>query len=281
MRLGFVILGMLLGLAGADLRAQDRLEAFPSALLGRTVRIALHEPSREAVAAHRARHGGGRLCLVLFLPGFFDGPGDLLDQGVFADLGRRETAGELAPSLWVAVTHFKGWYADRKDGHFPYERFLLEELLPALEARFPGFGGGPAARCVAGMSMGGFGALNLCGRTRLFGRCLALSPALVEAPFKGLPWYIRWSLTRTLPTEAAAFRPWSLREHRAGAAALHLTCGTEDRYGLDRGVRGFAELARRPGRQVEVFLGPGGHDWAYWTAEIRRQASWVAACAPD
>lgn len=280
MRLPRLFLVLLFAVIGRSAVAADGIEPFTSTLLGRRVPIALHVPSAATLQAYRARHPGTRLRLVLFLPGAFDGPGDLLRRGVFAELARREEAGGLAPSLWVAVTHYRSWYADRPDGRFPYARFLAEELVPALERRFPDFGGEATSRSVAGNSMGGFGALNLCGRTRLFSRALALSPALVEPPFAGLPWFIRWSLRRALPTDPAAFAAWSPRVHTAGDAALRLAAGTEDRYRLAEGVRTFADMAARPGRSVELFLGPGGHDWTYWTAELRRHLDWLAEPVP-
>ncbi len=275
-RWGSCFLMLWLGLGALTLQGQDYLEGFSSRLLGREVGLAIHAPSREALETYRASHPGARLRMVLFLPGLFDGPKDLLHEGVYRDLSRREGAGELAPSLWVAVTHFKSWYVDRKDGRFPYERFLVEELIPALEQRFPGFGGSRESRSVAGLSMGGLGALNLSARSRLFERCLALSPALVEPPFDTVPWYIRSSLKRALPSEDAAFRPWSPRYHKGGDGPLRLTAGTEDRYGIEKGVQAFAETARQPGRSVEVFLSPGGHNWKYWSREIARQAEWIA-----
>ena len=159
------------------------LERIPSARLKREVPVALHVPRPEVMARWRAAHPEEPMQLVLFLPGAWDGPEDFLSQGLEAFLTEQEAKGALPPSLWVAVTHFQSWYADRQDGSFPYERFLMEELLPLLETRYPGFGGAPPARSVAGLSMGGFGALNLSARTGAFSRRLALSPAFVEAPF--------------------------------------------------------------------------------------------------
>lgn len=280
MRIRSVLQVVAMMLGGIALSAQDRIEPFPSRLLGRTVPIAIHEPAAPVVEAYLARHPGARLRLVLFLPGVFDGPRDFFRHGVFPGLSDREARGEVAPALWVAVTHFRSWYVDRKDGRFPYERFLVDELLPALEARFPRFGGAPEARTSAGLSMGGFGALNLGGRTRHFARVLALSPALVEPPFANVPWFIRRSLKRALPLEDEPFRPWSPRYHLGGDTELRLTAGTEDRHGIHHGVPIFAEMARKPGRTVEVFLGSGGHDWAYFGPEILRQAAWAAAPSP-
>ena len=141
------------------------LETIHSDGLKRDVPVAVHVPAAAAVAQWTALHPTTRMKLVLFLPGAFDGPGDFIKEGLEAFLCDQETKGMLPPSLWVAVTHFRGWYADRAVGSFPYERFLMEELIPRLEARYPAYGGSPQARSVAGLSMGGFGALNLSART--------------------------------------------------------------------------------------------------------------------
>lgn len=268
-------MALVFSLTGLALPGQDRLEPFPSRLLGRDVPIAIHEPSPSVIEAFQARHPGARMRLVLFLPGYFDGPKDFFKYGVFPELTRREQAGEAAPALWVAVTHYKSWYVDRKDGTFPFERFLREELLPALEARFPNFGGRVEARTVAGMSMGGLGALNLNARSGLFSRIVAISPALVEPPFTMVPWFMRRSIKGAMPMDEEAFRPWSPRHHKGGDADLHLASGTEDRHGTAQGVKVFQEMARKPGRIVDVSLSPGGHDWKYFGPEILRQAAWA------
>lgn len=251
------------------------MEKFPSRLLKREVPIAVHAPDAAPLAAWRAAHPGWRPRLVLFLPGAWDGPEDLLKQGLYADLAKREAAGELPPSYWVAPTHYKSWYADSRDGSLPYERFLVEELLPALGQRFPDAG----ARTVAGLSMGGFGALNLAARTRLFDRCVALSPALVEPPFKRAGWLLRGSLRRAFPDDKEAFAPWDPWVHLGGDTELVLGCGREDKYGLAELVEEFSALCAKRQRPVQLFLRPGDHAWSYWTPEFERLAPWIAGGA--
>jgi hypothetical protein len=255
------------------LSQENRLELFPSTLLSRSVEVALHVPSPAMMQAFRQTDPTATPTLVLFLPGAWDGPSDLLDQGIFAELSRREAAG-ARPALWVAPRHFRGWYADRRDGSFPYARFLLEELLPALEARFQ-VGGEPTRRAVAGLSMGGFGALNLAGRTQFFARVLALSPALVEPPFRG-SWLIRRSLLRVFEATPEAFAPWNPWRHLGGPAELRLACGTEDGYGLAPVTETFARLRREAGLPVSLDLRPGGHDWKTWSPMLLDNAAWLA-----
>lgn len=254
-------MGLLTSLACSSLLGQAHKADFPSRLLGRPVPLAIHQPSPEVVSAWRKAHPGDRLRLVLFLPGYFDGPEDLLRQGIYTTLARREQEGTLAPTLWIAVTHFKRWYMDALDGSFPYRRFLLEELLPEMERRHPEFGGSPEARTVAGLSMGGLAALNLASRPDLFQRCAAISPALLEPPFKRAGFFLRPGIRKAFPSDPAAFAPWNPWKHLGGQAELLLGAGLKDKYGLGDATRELADLCRRPGRVVQLRLYPGGHGW--------------------
>lgn len=262
---GIVLACLSLAVFAADGKG-DRTEPFPSRLLGRSIQIALHVPQLPPVQEGR---------LVLVLPGAFDGPGDFIDQGIFRELGRMEREGRIRPALWVAVAHHRSWYADRKDGTFPFERFLIEELMPDLERRFPAYGGQPGRRSVAGLSMGGFGALNLAGRTALFSRCLALSPALVTPPFKNAGWLLGMSLRRTFAEDPVAFAPWNPWEHLGGKCELRMVCGLQDKYGLAQACRDFQARCQRQGRPMGLELSEGGHAWSYWTPEFLRLAAWL------
>ena len=251
------------------------MEDFPSHYLKRKVPISLHVPASDVLAAWKAANPNVRGRLILFLPGAYDGPKDLIRYGIYTHVAQSESAHLIAPALWVAVTHYKSWYVDRQDGSFPYEKFLLEELIPEIEKRFPDFGGSAEFRTVAGLSMGGFGALNLCGRTNLFTRCAALSPALVEPPFDNVGWLVRSTLKHTFPLEAEAFAPWNPFKHLGGTAKLYLGCGTEDKYGLAPTTKSFAALARKRGRAVTLNLRPGNHNWDYWAPEFKRLVPWL------
>ena len=258
-------MGFLTSFACSSIWGQAPLEGFPSKLLARKVPIAVHLPQAAVIEAWRQSHPGDRLRLVLFLPGYFDGPQDLYKQGIFAELIRRESLGTLAPALWVAVTHYHAWYMDALDGSFPYRRFLLEELLPEIEKRHPEFGGRPESRTVAGLSMGGFAALNLSGNTELFGRCAAISPALLEPPFTRAGFFLRHGIRKAFPSDKEAFATWNPWRHKAGNAELLLGSGRQDKYGLGKATEQLAAACKRPGRVVRLQMREGGHDWDTFT----------------
>lgn len=278
MRIVSAMLASCLIFAGKGAFAQGAsLESLPSKLLDRKVELALHVPSEAALQRWQAAHPGWKPRLVLFLPGAYDGPKDLIKQGIYADLAAREDAAAIPPSLWVAPEHFMSWYADRKDGSFPYERFLMEELIPWLEKAHPAFGGSREARTVAGLSMGGFGALNLAARTHAFARCAALSPALVKPPFTSAGFWLRPGLKKIFPLDSKAFEPWNPWAHLGGDAELAIGCGLQDRYGIAPAAQGLAERRAAEGHPAAVLLfWPGNHDWAFWTPAFERLAPWLA-----
>ena len=55
-----------------------------------------------------------------------------------------------------------GWYSDWKDGSRDWERFHIDTLVPYVDSHFNTLGDGH--RAVAGLSMGGFGAMSYAAR---------------------------------------------------------------------------------------------------------------------
>ena len=137
-------------------------------------------------------------------------------------------------------------------------------------------------RAIAGLSMGGHGALYLAlTHPATFGAASSLSGGVDLTVFPE-----RWSKVRHLGPYAQDSTAWQVRsvlhlvrQRRApGAAtsgqdvdlsawpALLVDCGTSDFF-LDANRRLHAELTSRnlPHDYVER---PGGHAWAYWTRAL-------------
>src|SRR5215467_4766513 len=114
---------------------------------------------------------------------FFHGLGDneqmFVHGGAFnlvQDLWERKEIGEF---LIVTPEAGATFYINSHSGRARYEDFLLEEFLPAIEARYR-TAAGRSDRGVGGVSMGGYGALHLAFRhPQLFSAVGAHSPALL------------------------------------------------------------------------------------------------------
>ncbi|MFN8442578.1 MAG: alpha/beta hydrolase family protein [Caldilineaceae bacterium] len=141
---------------------------------------------------------------------------------------------------------------------------------------------------IAGLSMGGFGALrNGLKYVDTFGYIACLSGAIhiFEYPFD--------EPERNIIGEDACFgdiRVAALtdRNPRVAAAVLfdriksggditfpkvYIACGTED-Y-LLRANRQFADFLKANGADVTYEEGPGGHDWEFWDTYIQRVLAWL------
>lgn len=142
--------------------------------------------------------------------------------------------------------------------HGPYERYLLEELVPGIEANLAPVDA--RRRFVAGLSMGGFAALHLAFRNpEKFGGAGALSPAMFIDPPADRLWQFGSSRDANDPLRLAG---------SATIENLRLFVGYgDDDYGWVK--EGTDELARRlraRGLHVTPMIVDGGHEEATWRA---------------
>jgi S-formylglutathione hydrolase FrmB len=121
-----------------------------------------------------------RYPILYLLHGLGDNEQMLIHSGGFnlvEDLWERHQLGDL---LIVTPDGGSSFYINSRDGHRRYEDFLLREFLPQIEKRYR-TQAGRVSRGVAGISMGGYGALHLAFRhPELFGSLGAHSAALLE-----------------------------------------------------------------------------------------------------
>ncbi|MHB8797289.1 MAG: alpha/beta hydrolase-fold protein [Thermoanaerobaculia bacterium] len=158
--------------------------------------------------------------------------------------------GRTPPLLLVLVPP-----VDRRleyERHEAFERFLVDELVPAVEARYR-VRRDRDGRGVLGVSLGGFAALSAVARNAgTFGRCGAQSTA------------------SAVPANLDALLA-DLARLPAGTARFHLDVGTfeADLHGanllaVSRRVR--SALAR--GQRVQYRELPEGHSWGSWRARL-------------
>ena len=212
--------------------------------------------------AGRAREGGAPVLYLLH--GLSD------DDTTWT---RRTSLERYVAPLGLAVVMpqvHRSFYADEVRGG-RYWTFLSEEL-PHLVAGFFAVSQAREDTFVAGLSMGGYGALKWALRQpERFAAAASLSGALDAASLAARrPDDLRRVLGDDLavPAEDDVLRLVSA----AGAAgadlpALSVCCGTEDPLLEDN--RAFVRAAEGAGVPVRTDFGPGEHDWAYWDARIQ------------
>jgi putative tributyrin esterase len=176
------------------------------------------------------------------------------------------------------------FYADEVHGN-RYWTFLSEEL-PSLVRQFFRVSDRRADTFVAGLSMGGYGALKWALRhPEQFSAAASLSGVLdigrrsqVDNPDE------RKLITTIFGVSALEGTSddvlWLLdRADRGGPfPELYLCCGMDDALYADN-VR-FRDAARARDVPVTADFGPGEHDWAYWDAKIQDVLAWLPLQRP-
>jgi S-formylglutathione hydrolase FrmB len=200
-----------------------------------------------------------------------------------------------------------GWYSDWHNtnsaaGNLRWESHHLGELRPWIEQRFA-TRTDRAGRAIAGLSMGGFGALSYAARhPHLFGFAAAFSAALdildpgvgktadftstVMGATPGDIWG-RWPAHRS---NRRAHNPLDLAENLA-TLTLELRTGNGQpggRHGgsdpVEAGIHG--PMVRMHERLTGLGIdhvwddyGPGAHDWPYWADDLAATLPGVMAVA--
>lgn len=195
---------------------------------------------------------------------------------------RRTSVERYAAPLGLAVVMpqvHRSYYTDEVYGG-QFWTFLSEEL-PALVHSFFRVSERREDTFVAGLSMGGYGALKWALREpRQFAAAASLSGALDvagrttrrerpedprmterifgDAQVAGSDADLLHLVTEADPAALPAMRTW---------------CGTED--GLLQDNRRFAAACADAGLPVDLVEGPGDHGWAYWDARLVDVLDWL------
>lgn len=173
----------------------------------------------------------------------------------------------------------RSFYADEAYGG-RYWRFLTEEL-PDLVASFFRVSTRPGDTFVAGLSMGGYGALRWALRQpERVAAAASLSGAVNVAGLRTGRGRVEDPrlFERVFGSAEVAGSEHDLFALLDGTPAadlppLYLCCGTEDPLYPDN--RAFETACARAEVPLTTRFGPGQHDWAYWDAEIQHVLNWL------
>jgi enterochelin esterase-like enzyme len=152
----------------------------------------------------------------------------------------------------------------RYDGEWtgPWERDVVESVVPWAEERLSL---DPAALAIAGLSAGGYGAVDIGLRHPGLFATLESWSGYFAAPHDGtlvrLPAaaLARYDPVRLAPAEAATLR--------ADGTRFFLSSGTAD-PAAEVATRAFARELTALRLPHELWLGPGGHDDVFWREQL-------------
>ncbi len=173
----------------------------------------------------------------------------------------------------------RSFYADEAHG-MAFWTFLSEEL-PEVVHGFFRVSTARADTFVAGLSMGGYGAMKWALRQPgRFAAAATLSGALDVAHMQrtDVRPHMRELIPRVFGDREITGGPDDLL-HLVGTAdpaalpRLMLRCGTEDPL-LAQNER-FVRACEKRGVDLDSGFGPGAHEWGYWDAEIRTVLDWL------
>lgn len=195
---------------------------------------------------------------------------------------RRTSIERYAAPLGLAVVMpavHRSFYADQTSGG-SYWTFLTEEL-PEVVGSFFRVSRRREDTFVAGLSMGGYGALKWALRQpERFAAAASLSGAVDVGGLRAVPARPEDPLlfTRVFGDDPVTGGPDDLFALLADAGAgplprIYLCCGTEDE--LYPHNRAFRDAAAAAGVPLTVDFGAGAHEWGYWDARIRDVLAWL------
>lgn len=220
-----------------------------------------------------------RYPVLYFLHGLGGNEQMFVDSGAWNLTEDLWEQGKLGEYLIVTPAGDTSFYINSHDGRRPYEDFLVEEFLPFVERHYR-IKAARAARGVAGVSMGGYGALHLAfHHPELFNSVSAHSAALIEK----LPTLTTASmqqnyLSRILggvfgsPVDRVFWQrndPLTLARsaHLAGLR-IYFDCGLDDDYGFESGASALHKILSGRGVAHEFHLYPGTHSWGYFAEHL-------------
>ena len=237
---------------------------------GTSITVVLPQPTQEQIGvSSAAEHGPPRLLYLLH--GLSD---DHTAWLRYTSIERYATARGFAVVMPAVDRSF---YANEKHGH-RYWDYVSDEL-PQVVERFFRVSSKPADTFVAGLSMGGYGALKhamtyperYAGVASLSGVAdiRQLADRLERSEIVGRVFDGTFAPEDDLFGLLASVDP-------ASAPRLYVGCGTEEDRLMPPNERFVAE-ARARGLDVTTDFRPGVHEWGLWDAQIQDVLDWMVA----
>ncbi|GLK68166.1 alpha/beta hydrolase [Hansschlegelia plantiphila] len=255
----------------------------PSHALGRPIKYSLYLPAETPPPGERwpvlyLLHGGG------------PGEADWLDAGgLAATMDKAIAAHQMPPTVVVMPIAGNSWYVNNPDatGEGMMATALTRDLVDAIDAKLP-TADCRQGRAVAGLSMGGYGALLYAfDHPREFGSAISLSGSILTPIHPQMTSRLKRAMNFYdkafgAPFKASRFNAWNLfpRVPQLGLGgapkpAVYLDAGDKDLGGIIQGTTALHLALLRRGVDSTLRIVDGRHEWALWKRELGPSLAWL------
>jgi S-formylglutathione hydrolase FrmB len=176
----------------------------------------------------------------------------------------------------------RSFYSNERNGG-RYWDYIADEL-PEIVGSFFRISRDPATTYVAGLSMGGYGAMKLAlTHPDRFAAAATLSGALdldeLSSRAERVELFAR-IFGDSIPDDADVFKLLDAADADR-LPRIHVSTGTEDAPGLVEGNRRFVAALEAKGADVTSDFRPGEHVWSLWDALLPEVIDWMLDPTPD
>jgi enterochelin esterase-like enzyme len=223
-----------------------------------------------------------RFPVVYLLHGSPGMPVDWLRGGGAASAGLA-VARHGHPQILVMPHLSRDWLDDSEcvDGaHVLVETYVVTDLVPAIDHQLRTVAD-PAARALAGMSAGGYCALNLGLRNRaVFGSIIDMSGFTHPTHSGGMT--ALFGHRSDLAAVVAANSPdvYAATLSASPSTRIYMICGTSDHSASTQMLR-LRDTLQRRGIPVTWSTRPGGHTYGVWRPGLVAALSWLTTPPPS
>ncbi len=184
------------------------------------------------------------------------------------------TEGEFAPCIIVMPDGKVTWYCNSVDGKDPWEDMFIQEFIPFIEKEYR-IRPKKEFRAIAGLSMGGYGALKLAMRhTDLFSSCVAMSSGTFTdeqiLEHENFDYYFgtiygpkkKNDLSESWKANSPLHLVETIDAEKLKSVRFYIDCGDDDF--LYKGNSALHVKMRDLGIAHEYRVRNGSHQWSYW-----------------
>ncbi|MCF8303609.1 MAG: esterase family protein [Bacteroidales bacterium] len=211
------------------------------------------------------------LPVFYLLHGYVGDHTDWVKQGnIKATMDSLLNVGAIEPMIIAMPDAHNSWYVDsdpeKSYGH--YETALIRDLMHYIDTVYSKKQG--PKRFIAGLSMGGYGALHLALKyPELFSAAASMSGALwPELPDR----FEHFEGTFGVPFNVDKWRknnPFGLiTPDTTKHMPVYITCGDDDHLGFYNGAMEMYKLLQLYDYPSELRITDGGHSWDVWNREV-------------